>query len=60
MSVGHPLRSHAALVRGSPEQALPAESLDLLAARGPRWRDLVVALLSPDPAERKISVDIDL
>jgi tRNA A-37 threonylcarbamoyl transferase component Bud32 len=56
MSVGHPLRSHAGLLRGSPDEALSAERLDLLAAHGPRWRDLVVALLSPDPTERKAEV----
>jgi serine/threonine-protein kinase len=56
MSLGHPLRSHAALVRGSTDQALSAQSLDRLAAHGPRWRALVVALLSPDPAERKAAI----
>jgi len=60
MSVGHPLRSHASLVRGSLDPALPADTRDLLALRGARWRDLIVALLSPDPADRTRSVDVYL
>ena len=60
MSVGHPLRSHASLVRGSPGEALPTDKRDLLAARAPAWRDLIVTLLSPDPAARTKSVDVYL
>ncbi len=60
MSVGHPLRSHASLVRGSAIEPLAADRRDRLAAYGPRWRDLIVALLSPDPAARKIPAASDL
>jgi serine/threonine protein kinase len=61
MSVGHPLRSHASLVRDSPVEALPADRRDLLAGQPARWRDLVIGLLSPDPAARAAaSVNVDL
>jgi hypothetical protein len=60
MSVGHPLRSHASLVRGSAVGPLAAEQRERLSAYGPGWRDLVVALLSPDPADRKIPPASDL
>jgi tRNA A-37 threonylcarbamoyl transferase component Bud32 len=49
MTLGRPLRSHAALLQGSPEPALTDEILDRLTAPGPVWRDLVLALLHPDP-----------
>lgn len=54
MSVGHPLRSHASLVRGAAVEPLAADQRERLAAHGHGWRDLIVALLSADPAERKI------
>jgi hypothetical protein len=53
MTLGHPLRSHAALLRGSPEPTMTDETRDRLSAPGPAWRDLVLALLAPDPARRK-------
>lgn len=58
MSVGQPLRSHASLVRGAAGEALPADRRALLASHPPSWRDLIVALLSPDPAARSVDVDL--
>ena len=60
MSVGQPLRSHTSLVRGSAGEAFAADKRALLASHPPSWRDLIVALLSADPAARTKSVDVDL
>jgi tRNA A-37 threonylcarbamoyl transferase component Bud32 len=60
MTLGRPLRSHAALLRGSPEPTLTEETRDRLSAAGPAWRDLILTLLAPDPAARKGSVDVNL
>jgi tRNA A-37 threonylcarbamoyl transferase component Bud32 len=53
MTLGRPLRSHAALLRGPPDPTLTDETRDRLSAPGPAWRDLVLTLLHSDPHERK-------
>jgi tRNA A-37 threonylcarbamoyl transferase component Bud32 len=52
MTVGHPLRNHASLMRGSPDGPLPGDLRDRLGAHPPASRDLILALLSPNPAAR--------
>jgi tRNA A-37 threonylcarbamoyl transferase component Bud32 len=53
MTLGRPLRSHAALLHGSPETTLTDETRDRLSGPSPAWRDLILTLLAPDPADRK-------
>lgn len=52
-ATGRPLRSHADLLRGVPEDALSHPARALLEARGrPDLAALIAALLDPDPARR--------
>jgi tRNA A-37 threonylcarbamoyl transferase component Bud32 len=53
MTLGRPLRSHAALLRGSSEPTLTDETRDRLSTPSPAWRDLILALLAPEPGDRK-------